>query len=304
MQIERDGGNVDLMSLIGWILSIILMVVGMVLNKVGGTDGVPVSYVIEMKQIMSFVDPTSIAIVIGGTLATLMVSFPAKMFTQVPKHLKIVMFPTKYSPITYIDQLVEFAKEARISGLLALESKLQEVEDEFLKSSLLMVVDAVDAEKVKQLLDAKMEYLDDRHAQAVGFYERGAQLAPAFGMIGTLIGLVNLLGSLSEPDKIGPAMAVALITTFYGSLLSNVLFNPIATKLKARHEEEFLCKMIICEGVQAIQAGDNPKFIREKLLQLIPNNLALAQGDGNEGDGDTGKKRAKAEKPAKVKRGK
>lgn len=295
----------DLMSLIGWVLAAILMVVGMVLNNnpaTYGADGAKLTeqfYEINWAQIMSFFDPTSVAIVIGGTIAALMIAFPGKFFMQVPKHLKIVVFPTKYNPITYIDQLVEFAKEARISGLLALESKLQEVEDEFLKSSLLMVVDAVDAEKVKQLLDAKMEYLDDRHSQAVGFYEKGANFAPAFGMIGTLIGLVNLLGSLDDPSAIGPAMAVALITTFYGTVMANIIFNPIATKLKARHEEEFLCKMIICEGVQAIQAGDNPKFIREKLLQLIPNNMAIAQGDGEGGEADGGKK---GKKPQKVKR--
>ncbi len=283
----------DIMTILGWLFGAILMVVGIILNK--SLEGV---YSIVLEKLPGFFDPTSIFIVVGGTIAALMVSFPLSSFKQIPKHMKIVLFPTKYNPVKYIDQLVEFAKEARINGLLALESKLQDVEDDFLKSSLLMVVDAVDSEKVKQLLEAKMDYLDERHSQGISFYEKAANFGPAFGMIGTLIGLVNLLSDLSSPDTIGPSMAVALITTFYGTVLSNLVFGPIATKLKVRHDEEFLCKMIICEGVQAIQAGDNPKFINEKLYQLLPNNIAMSQGKKVDDDGDS--KRNK--KPKKIKR--
>ncbi|MFZ2538310.1 MAG: MotA/TolQ/ExbB proton channel family protein [Oscillospiraceae bacterium] len=272
----------DIMTILGWVFGAILMVIGIILNK--SLDGV---YTIVLSKLPGFFDPTSIFIVVGGTIAALMVSFPASSFKQIPKHMKIVLFPTKYNPIKYIDQLVEFAKEARINGLLALESKLKDVEDDFLKSSLLMVVDAVDSEKVKQLLEAKMDYLDERHCQGISFYEKAANFGPAFGMIGTLIGLVNLLSDLSSPDTIGPSMAVALITTFYGTVLSNLVFGPISTKLKVRHDEEFLCKMIICEGVQAIQAGDNPKFIHEKLYQLLPNNIAMSQVKNADDDGDS-----------------
>lgn len=261
----------DFMSVIGAILGIVLMLIGIVLNK--SLDGI---YSINFTSMISFYDLTSIAIVIGGTFAALMMSYPAKFLKNIPKHLKIIFFPTKYNPVKYIDELVEFAKEARINGLLALESKLNDVDDEFLKSSLMMVVDAVDSEKVKEILESKLDYLDERHAEARSFYERGGAYSPAFGMIGTLIGLVKLLGRMSEdPDSIGPNMAVALLTTFYGTVLSNLVFSPIASKLKVRHGEEYLCKMIICEGVQAIQAGDNPKFIREKLMQLLPNNVAI-----------------------------
>lgn len=289
----------DFMSIFGWIFGAIVIFVGMVLTHNLPDTGLA-AYTWNITQnLPSFFDPTSIAIVLGGTLAALMISFPAKFFLRIPKHLKIIIFPTKYNPLHYIDQLVDFAKEARINGLLALESKLAEVEDDFLKSSLLMVVDAVDAEKVKQLLEAKLEHLDDRHAQSISFYEKGANFAPAFGMIGTLIGLIILLKNMDEPDTIGSSMAVALITTFYGTILANLIFNPIATKLQARHDEEFLCKMIICEGVQAIQAGDNPKFIREKLLQLLPNNIA-ADAAGDEFDDDLGGK--KSRKPKKIKR--
>lgn len=280
------------MTIVGWLASVVLIVFGIIFQQ----DRVTGVISIDFNKLPGFFDIASVIIVIGGCIAALMVSFPLKSFAKIPKHLKIVMFPTKYNPVDYINQLVDFAKEARINGLLALESKLEEVKDDFMKSSLLMVVDAVDADKVKSFLEEKMNYLEDRHGQAFTFYEKGANFAPAFGMIGTLIGLINLLADMEDPSALGGAMAVALITTFYGTILSNVLFNPIATKLRVRHEEEMLCKMIVCEGVQAIQAGDNPKFIHEKLLQLLPNALASKQfveGDGGESPSSGKRKKGK-----------
>lgn len=260
----------DIMSLLGWILAIGLMIFGIIFD--GETNQ------IVMANLGNFFNVPSIAITIGGTFAALMVSFPLKTFAQIPKHLKIVLFPKKYDPRKYITELVEFAKEARVNGLLALEDKLNNTKDEFLKNSLMLVVDSVDPEKVKTLLETELDYLDDRHAQAREFYEKGAAFGPAMGMLGTLIGLVNMLQKMSDPDALGPQMAVALITTFYGSLLANVLFTPVANKLKVRHEEEYLCKMIISEGVQAIQAGENPRFIEEKLVQLLPRGKGPKPG--------------------------
>jgi len=255
----------DLLTIIGFLLSIGLMLFGIMFN----TDTMKVI----PDNIWSFVNYGSVAITIGGTFASLMISCTPKAFANIPAHLKIVLFPTKYNSLKYIEQIVEFAKEARMKGLLSLEEKLNSTKDEFLKSSLLLVVDSVEPEKVKQLLEAELDYMDERHAQARSFYEKGAQFAPAFGMIGTLIGLVLMLRDMQDASVIGPAMAVALITTFYGSVLANVVFTPIANKLKVRHDEEYLCKMLICEGVQAIQAGENPKFIEEKLTLLLPGNV-------------------------------
>ena len=255
----------DLMSIIGWLLGIGTLVFGIVFDKDKG---------IVLDAFQNFVDVPSIAVVLGGVIAGLMVSFPMKCFTNIGKHMKIMFAPTKYNPMDYITQIVDLATEARINGLLSLEGKLAETKDPFLKSSMMLVVDAVEPDKVKQLLETELEYLDERHAQDRAFYEKAAAYGPAFGMIGTLMGLVNLLKNLSDPDAIAPAMALALVTTFYGSVLANLIFTPIANKLKVRHEEEYLCKMIIAEGVQSIQAGDNPRFIEEKLTQLIPGALA------------------------------
>lgn len=289
----------DLSSILGWVLGIILIIVGTMLGK----DPASGKVLVEAGNLKNFFDPTSVVIVIGGVICALMISFPGKVFKKIPKHLKIVVMPTKYNPEAYIAQLVEFAKEARINGLLALEDKLQDVEDQFLKNSLMLVVDSVEPEKVKMLMETELEYLDERHAQDRAFYDKAAGYAPAFGMIGTLIGLVNLLKNLEDIEMVAPNMAVALVTTFYGTILANLIFAPISNKLKARHEEEYLCKMIISEGVQSIQAGDNPNFIQEKLTQLLPStmiaNSELLEGEGGGEGGGGKKKKEKKEKKAK-----
>lgn len=266
----------DILSIVGWLLGFGMIVFGIIFNADTGK--------IVVENFDSFVDVPSIAIVIGGTIGALMVSFPLKAFAKVPKHLKIVFLPKKYDAMKIIAELVEFAREARINGLLALEDKLANTKDEFMKSSLMLVVDSVDPEKVKQLLETELDYLDDRHSQDLEFYNRGTSLAPAFGMIGTLIGLILLLKDMSDPDALAQSMAVALITTLYGSIMSNLIFAPISTKLKARHNEEYLCKLIISEGVQAIQAGENPRFIEEKLTQLLPLSVVKKKGKGKAAD--------------------
>lgn len=208
--------------------------------------------------------------------------------------MKIIFFPTKYNPQDYIVQIVELAKEARVNGLLSLEGKLEETKDPFLKNSMMLVVDAVEPEKVKALLETELDYLDERHAQDRAFYDKAAAYAPAYGMIGTLMGLVNLLKQLSDPDAIAPAMALALVTTFYGSILANMVFMPISNKLRIRHEEEYLCKLIVAEGVESIQAGDAPRFIEEKLTQLIPGFLIKNGLPGSEKSEDNKGGRKKA----------
>lgn len=292
------------MSIAGLLLAFALMVFGIVLvtervptlNEAGEEISIAFKFTPKPLLLWNFVDPTSIIIVLGGTVATLMLSFPGSQFKKVPKHLKIIVAPKQYVPQDYIEKLVECAKKARVSGLLALEEDISSMEDSFMRSSMLMVVDSVDPEKVKQQLGSWLDNLEERHAQERGFYDKGAALAPAFGMIGTLIGLINMMKDISDSASIGPNMAVALITTFYGSFLSNVVFIPISTKLKVRHDEEFLCKLIICEGVEAIQAGENPKFIQERLVNMLPEyqqrklNPDGGGEDGEEGGGKKGKR--------------
>ncbi len=277
----------DITTIIGWVLGIGVLVFGIMYDKGDPENGVAAKMIVD--NLFNFIDVPSIAVVLGGCISGLMVAFPLNIFAKIPRHLKIMFLPTKYRPQDYITQIVDLATEARINGLLSLEGKLNETKDEFLKSSMMLVVDAVEPDKVKQLLETELEYLDERHAQDRAFYDKAGAFGPAFGMIGTLMGLVNLLKQLSDPDKIAPAMALALVTTFYGSCLANMIFIPMSNKLKVRHEEEYLCKMIIAEGVQSIQAGDNPRFIEEKLTNLIPGIMAKKMGGGGGGKEKKGK---------------
>lgn len=266
----------DIIGIVGLVMALVLMVFGVTFSMTTG---------INFANLINFIDYPSVAITIGGTFAVLMISFPVESFIKIPKHLKIVFMPEKYDPMSYITSLTEFAKEARIKGLLSIESKLASVKDDFLKRSLMLVVDSIDAEKVHQILDDELNYIEERHVSDIEFYQKGGAYAPAFGMIGTLIGLVNMLQQMSDPDSIGPAMAVALLTTLYGSMLANIFFIPIANKLKIRHDEEMVCKLIVADGVRAIQAGENPRFIEEKLLLLVESKKRVV-------DAKDGKKKA------------
>lgn len=256
-----------------------------------------VVYGIGVGNFNNFVDLPSVAITVGGTFSAILACYPFSSLKAIHKHLKIVSSGKKYDPIQYINSISEYAQIARKNGLLALEEKAYQQKDPFLRNSLLLIVDAIDADKVKQMLEDDISYLDARHQEATSIYEKGASFAPAFGMIGTLIGLINMLKNMDlsaggASDQLGQGMSLALITTFYGSLLANLVFLPIANKLTLRHEEEMLCKEIIVEGVLSIQSGENPKFIKEKLISFLPQKereRALKADRGELGSGSMGR---------------
>lgn len=180
-----------------------------------------------------------------------------------------------------------------------MEEKANELEDPFYKRSIMLIVDATDAEQVKEMLEAEVQSMADRHSDEAAIYERASAYAPAFGMIGTLIGLINMLRSMDlesgGSDGIGLNMSVAMITTLYGVVLANLFFNPIAKKLEIRNTEEILYRQIIIEGVLGIQAGDNPKTLKERLVSSLSKKQqeALLGSEGGEGDGGKEKKEKK-----------
>ncbi|WP_070042836.1 motility protein A [Robinsoniella peoriensis] len=278
----------DIMSIVGIVLAVLCTLLGMVFDQE--------TMKVMWSNMTAFFDVSSIFITVGGTIGVMMISFPGKNFLKVGKHLKILVKPRKYDPKQYIDKIVELALEARMKGLLSLEDKLHEIEDPFLHSSLMLVVDSVDVEKVRALMVSELEQLDERHALDREFYEKGASYAPAFGMIGTLVGLILMLGNMSDVDTLASGMSTALITTLYGSILANIIFLPISTKLKARHDEEFLCKNLIMEGIIAIQEGDNPKFIEEKLYKLLPASKKAREESQENGEPKEKKSRSKKAK--------
>lgn len=272
-----------------------------ILGVVAGV-GVIVAGMLQSGSLGNFWDLASVLIVLGGTLCAVIASFPLSTLKNVPKHFKLVIQGNKFDTATLIDSLVEFAQLARKNGLLALEEKANELEDPFYKRSIMLIVDATEAEQVKEMLESEIQSMADRHAEEAAIYERASAYAPAFGMIGTLIGLINMLKSMNldegGSDTIGLSMSVALITTLYGVLLANLLFNPIAKKLEIRNNEEILYRQIIIEGVMGIQAGDNPKTLKERLVSSLSKKQQLAMLDSEGGEGG-GKKEGKAKKKEK-----
>ena len=166
----------------------------------------------------------------------------------------------------------------------SLEEATEALDDEFLKKGLMLVVDGTDPELVRNLLETELDFIEQRHKAGQGLFESMATAAPGFGMIGTLIGLINMLGSLDDPTTIGPSMAVALITTLYGSLIANLFFSPMANKLKVKSGEEILEREIMVEGLLSIQAGENPRIIEEKLKAFLPPSMRVGIGTGNGGE--------------------
>ncbi len=263
----------DFSTIVGLLVAFALVVFGMVF----GAEG------LNFGNITNFIDPQSMAIVIGGTIGALVASFPFSMLAKVGGHFKIVLGMEKHNPMVFIEKISEYALMARKNGLLVLEEKANEETYTFFKDGIMLIVDAVDADKTKERMEADLEAINARHEEQISFYEKGAALAPAFGMIGTLIGLINMLKSMDlsggSQSSLGQDMSVALVTTLYGSLMANAIFMPIANKMRQRNDDELLCKQIIIQGVLSIQAGENPKYIREKLLSNLSAKQRKKAGD-------------------------
>ncbi len=217
-----------------------------------------------------FVDIPSVILVFGGTIASAFLSFPME---RVKSFLNVLMKTFKYplpSVPEEIDRVVQFANLARREGLLALEEKLESLEDPFMVKGLRLVIDGFPAETVRDIMEIEIDSLSNRHAQGKVILDTLGAFAPAFGMIGTLIGLVQMLNNLKDPSGIGKGMAVALLTTFYGAVMANTIFLPLANKLEARAKEEASLRELMIEGILSIQAGDKPALVKEKLRSFVP----------------------------------
>nr|WP_325235665.1 MotA/TolQ/ExbB proton channel family protein [uncultured Oscillibacter sp.] len=239
----------------------------------------------ELSNLWNFFDAASIFITIGCTLCIVVASFPGSMLKAMPKHFKIILNNKMFDPKGYTDQLVELAQIARKNGLLSLEEKANEQTDPFFKQAIMLIVDANDQDKVRGILENDIECMSARHEDAAALYDKASSVAPAFGMVGTLVGLINMLKSMNlsgdgGADSLGTSMGTALITTLYGCLLAHVVFGPVAQLLRGRDSEEVLCKQIIVEGVMAIQAGENPKSLRERLLTYMSQKQREMGGEG------------------------
>jgi chemotaxis protein MotA len=242
---------VDISTVIGLILGSTLVVIAILI----GDDPV------------IFVDSKSILIVLGGTLG---VTFIKNPLTRVFGTLGVVKnaFFGKVTPMAgLIETIVELSRKARRESLLSLEKV--DIEDPFLHKAIRLAVDGMEPNAIKTVLETEVNFLAQRHQVGADVFEGIAESAPAFGMIGTLIGLVQMLASMEDPSKIGPAMAVAILTTLYGSLVANLFAAPIAQKLKDRSREEVNARLVIVQGVLSIVEGDHPASVEQKLSAYV-----------------------------------
>ena len=262
--------------IIGVAGAVVIMLIGMMFGGEGG--------LLTPKQVGNFWDPASVFITIGCTLFIIVASFPPSALKDIPKHFKVLMNTKGNNPLAIIDELVDLAQVARKNGLLALEERGNQQEDPFFKQCIMLIVDNNDADQAREIMVNDIEQSSARHEDAAALYDKGSSVAPAFGMVGTLVGLINMLKNMDMSgdgaSSIGSDMGTALITTLYGCVLAHMVFGPIAANLRKRDEEEVLCKMIIVEGVMSIQAGANPKFLREKLMTFIEEKKRSEDGGG------------------------
>ncbi len=239
----------DLATIIGTVLAF-----GLVLTAIflGGGIGV-------------FIDVPSLLIVVGGTIGAGLMNFPLKTMIGAAKVAKHALINKPEDPAARIKVMVDFSNKARREGALALEGELGQVEDKFMKDGVQLIVDGQEPSAIESIMETEIDFLRDRHGKGAEIFSTLAAFAPALGLIGTLIGLVQMLQNMDDPSKIGPSMAVALLTTFYGAVLANLIFTPISGKLKARSSEETLLRELTMAGVMSIAAGDNPRLVEQKL---------------------------------------
>lgn len=243
----------DLSSIIGLVMGIVII-----------TGGILIA-----GPIMYFWDFPSLVIVLGGGVSAYVISTPLNEVLAIGGKFQKVFTDNKMDPEGIITKIIELANIARREGLLSLEEAVSSIKDEFLQKGVMLIVDGTDPELIKNILETDVANMQERHGKGKAGFEVLGGLVPAFGMVGTLIGLVLMLYNMADPSSIGPSMAVALITTFYGSLFANLFFAPFANKLGSKSASEVLVKQIMIEGLLSIQAGENPRVIEEKLKSFL-----------------------------------
>ena len=259
----------DIASLAGILLALFMLVFGIISSAGVGGFG-------------EYLDPASAIITFGGAFSCTLMSMSLQNYIAGLKSFTLIFKAPALNTSNMIGKIIELSNVARKEGLLSLEEAAADLEEPFLKKGILLIVDGTDPELVRAIMETELVSMDSRHKATIGFWESIAGMGPAWGMIGTLVGLVNLLNNMDDASAIGPNMATALITTLYGSLLANWICAPITSKLKGYNESEIMQREIMIEGLLSIQAGENPRVIEEKLKSF------MAPGDRNAAGGDDG----------------
>lgn len=247
----------------------------------------------QIGAVMSLVNPSAALIVFGGTFGALFISFPLEEIKQLPKALRHSFYKNDLQPGSLVGKLVQFAEKARREGLLALETEVAAAGDPFLQKGIQLVADGLDQDTIKEMLETELDFVASRHASTAAMLDAMGGYAPTMGIIGTVMGLISLLGNLSGADMgaMGAGIAVAFTATLYGVWSANLVWLPLAQKLKRKSEEELLMREVMIAGIISIQAGDNPQIVEEKLKSYLSPELRkqIARG-GKKAEEPKGKK--------------
>lgn len=239
--------------------------IGLIIGFAGLIGG----YMLDGGHLSALYIPSAVLIVFGGTIGAVIVSFPASQLKGIGSALGMAFRKRSQESLQIIDEIVDMATIARREGVLALEQRAQENKNPFLHEGLLMVVDGTDPELTRQILELEMDSVEKHHEGYAKMFEAAGGYSPTMGIIGTVLGLIHVLGSLDNPESLAPAIAVAFTATLYGVFSANVIYLPIATKIKVRSQEQIEEMELMLEGVLALQAGENPQLIRKKLLSFV-----------------------------------
>ncbi|MBM7572842.1 flagellar motor protein MotP [Aquibacillus albus] len=256
----------DLLTPIGITFGFLMLMFGILTS--GGTS-----------EAVSFVQLTSVLIVLGGIISGILINFNLDHIKATRFVLAQAFTRNEQSLPILIDLFVRLSERARREGLLALENELDNVEDPFIRKGVLLAIDGVEPEVINDIMTAEIIAMEERHQTGRAILEKAGEYAPAWGMIGTLIGLVLMLNNLTDPSTLGPNMAVALLTTLYGTVLSNLVFIPMAAKLEMKSNEEVFLKQIAIEGVIGVQSGQNPRILNEKLSAFLSGDMKRKNED-------------------------
>ncbi|MCD4651597.1 MAG: motility protein A [Candidatus Cloacimonetes bacterium] len=247
----------DLATIIGLGLAMLLVSVRIILSG----------------MLAAFLGTGSVMIVVGGATAATIASYPLSDIIGAGKVVKNAFFESTEDVVSKIDTLIDLGEKARREGILALERELKGIDDDFMSKAIQLAVDGNEVEVIENVMGTEIDYIEARHKNGSQIFDDLGFFAPAFGMIGTLVGLIQMLQALDDPSNIGAGMAIALITTFYGSLLANAVFLPIRNKLIRRSLAEIMIKNMVLVGILSIQSGDNPRVLRDKLETFIAPTL-------------------------------
>lgn len=261
----------DLTTIIGIAIGLVALIGGFLL------DGGHISGLLVLSAAV---------IVFGGTIGAVVVSFPKSQLKQIPKALRLAFREKRSDPNALISEIVDMAVVARREGVLALEDRAQAHPDAFLRDGLQMVVDGTDPDQIRHILDVEIEAKEKLYAGYAKLFEAAGGYAPTMGIIGTVMGLIHVLGNLSDPESLAGAIAVAFSATLYGVASANVIYLPIASKIKVRGEEHAAEMDMMLEGILALQAGENPQLIHKKLTLFLQLDDKRDNGKDSNGDGE------------------